>query len=225
MIAGSIEVPASCGSSTQTWYFTVRKLGKPMSADDGAPDISFGLGSARLPGTALARVGGCNGTNGASAVVVDSDGYITAAGIASDDTLNRSVIGLARWDSDGKADLNFNTDGATTFDVPDTDYSSGKAIAVNSRGQLIVAGNASSSTGNVGAILRFEKNGNLDTTFGGGRLSKGGARPEWSVVLYRRGQIRSDSSRRSIQQPERRSKQDVVPPFPRQRQRRSILRN
>jgi len=106
------------------------------------------------------------GDDGGRAVIVLDDGKILAAGSSfqggSDD------FAVWRYNTDGTPDVSFGGGAGVVF----TDFSagsdSGKAMAIQSDGKIVVAG----QTNNDCAVARYESDGSLDTGFGtGGRVT------------------------------------------------------
>lgn len=83
---------------------------------------------------------------------------------------NSTDFALVRYNSDGSLDITFDHDGKVTTDLGDSDY--GRAVAIQSNGQIVVAGNSSNDSGSDFALARYNGDGSLDTTFGiGGKTT------------------------------------------------------
>ncbi|MBI5543314.1 MAG: hypothetical protein HY901_05460, partial [Deltaproteobacteria bacterium] len=126
----------------------------------GTNDNSFGSSGRTL--TTIA-----SGPSAAYAVHVLSDDRILAAGETSNGA--RSVFALARYTAAGVLDATFGTAGKVTVDfgAPAAAY----ALAVQSDGKILLAGEATSYTGGqhlVAALVRLLPSGVLDTSFGSG---------------------------------------------------------
>ena len=121
---------------------------------DGTLDRSFGKG-----GRVVTKVGD---GNYASALVVQPDGKLVAAGAAG-----RTVIALVRYSPDGKLDPSFG-DGGTVV----TTAARGSGLAIQRDRKLVTAGTGSGRSGRgVFALARFLEDGSLDESFGrGGKL-------------------------------------------------------
>ena len=111
----------------------------------------------------------------ATAVAVQSDGKIVAAGYAETfwfDSDLTSDFALARYNADGSLDTTFDSDGKLT-----TDFFGGGgrddeaiAVAVQSDGKIVAAGYSSPNADF--ALARYNADGSLDTTFDSdGRLT------------------------------------------------------
>lgn len=108
----------------------------------------------------------------ANAVVIQADGKIVAAGLATDFS-DLDAFGLARYLDDGSLDLSFAGDGTVLTQVGDPaalfQSSEVQGIAIQSDGKLVAAGRATVLTGgasNAGfALARYNTDGSLDATF------------------------------------------------------------
>ncbi|HLO48989.1 MAG TPA: DUF4347 domain-containing protein, partial [Kamptonema sp.] len=122
---------------------------------DGSLDTSFGTG-----GKVSIDITGDNDTG--KKILIDSSGKILVAGTnwsgSNDD------FAIARFNSNGTPDTSFDTDGKVSTDIlGGTD--SGNAIALDSSGKILFAGYANNVGGNQFAVVRYNTNGSLDTTF------------------------------------------------------------
>jgi uncharacterized delta-60 repeat protein len=128
---------------------------------DGSLDISFGTG-----GKVVTPFGGYAV---ASAVAIQSDGKIVAAG--------RSLIGnvsnfaLARYNTNGSLDTTFGMGGKVVTLIGGSSFAS--AVAIQSNGKIVAAGNTRPNLGFsflYFALARYNTNGSLDTSFGSGGI-------------------------------------------------------
>ena len=134
---------------------------------DGTLDPSFGDdGSVQTAVPDLSSV---------AAVALQPDGKIVVAGTAEPIETGEFVFLLARFNANGSLDGSFGTDGMTTTDVPVTAHpqeSAGAladALALLPDGRILVGGWAfQDPNGQVAALVRYEPDGSLDTTFGDG---------------------------------------------------------
>jgi uncharacterized delta-60 repeat protein len=98
------------------------------------------------------------------ALAVQADGKVVAAGDVAGDSL------VARYLPDGSLDSSFGTGGYAETSLPQTaKFASAAAVAVQPDGKIVVAGTTGTLGTNVGpefALLRYNPNGTLDTTFG-----------------------------------------------------------
>ncbi|MBH8576028.1 DUF4347 domain-containing protein, partial [Nostocaceae cyanobacterium CENA369] len=86
-------------------------------------------------------------------VVIQNDGKILVAGVSNN---NFAVV---RYNSDGTLDTSFDTDGKVTTNLGSTDIA--YSMAVQADGKILVAG----KRGNDFALVRYNSNGSLDTSF------------------------------------------------------------
>lgn len=124
------------------------------------------------------------GDDVAQAVAIQSDGKIVVAGYSWNGVDNDFAV--ARYNSDGSLDTTFSGDGRQTTDFGADDY--GFAVALQSDGKIVVAG----SSGTNFALLRYNSNGNLDTSFDSdGRVTTdlGGIDIGYALVLQSDGRI------------------------------------
>ena len=148
--------------------FTVVRLGT-----DGKPDASFGGdGIVETPIPGEGEVTGGRSTD----VAIQPDGKIVVGGygLASTGLPPESVttFALARYTAEGELDPSFGTGGivSSRLGVGD-DF--GRSVAVAADGRLILAGTYDPNPDPLEddyapALLRFNANGGLDTTFGSG---------------------------------------------------------
>jgi len=97
-------------------------------------------------------------------VAVQGDGKIVVAGDA--ERGDHRTFAVARFNANGTPDTSFNKTGKVT-----TDFGGGKAeargVAVQSDGKIVVAGLASTDGTEKFALVRYNLDGTLDTSFGG----------------------------------------------------------
>ncbi|MEH1822030.1 MAG: putative Ig domain-containing protein, partial [Nostoc sp.] len=97
-----------------------------------------------------------------NSITVQADGKILVAGQSNNGTNNDFAI--VRYNSDGTLDTSFNTTGKVTTDFNnDDDY--GYSVTVQADGKILVAGTSYNGTNNDFAIVRYNSNGTLDTSF------------------------------------------------------------
>jgi uncharacterized delta-60 repeat protein len=121
-------------------------------------DAGFGVG-----GKVLTSFDGVS--DGATAVAVQPDGKILAAGFASNGT--NTKFAMARYNADGRLDGGFGVGGRIVTDFSSaTDFAT--SVAVQADGRIIAGGYVNGDFG----LVRYEANGALDRTFGtGGRVT------------------------------------------------------
>jgi uncharacterized delta-60 repeat protein len=108
-------------------------------------------------------------TDAGQAVVIDSQDRVVVAGIA----WNGSDYDFAvvRYTSAGELDTSFGTGGKVVTDFGfGSDY--GRAVVVDSAGRIIVAGYSDNGSDKDFAVVRYNGDGSLDTSFGtGGKVT------------------------------------------------------
>ncbi len=117
---------------------------------DGSPDMTFGS-----EGKVTTDFGGYD--YGYS-MVIQSDGTILVAGESDGD------FALARYNSDGSLDTTFSSDGKLTTDFGD--YDSGWSMTTQVDGTIIISGSANNGSNDDFALVRYNRDGSLDMTFG-----------------------------------------------------------
>ena len=130
---------------------------------DGSLDTTFGTGGKVV--TAI----GTDGT-GASALVLQPDGKLVAAGTTTSDgsTYDFTVV---RYNTNGSLDTTFGTGGEVTTPIGTGDNGV-SALVRQSDGKLVAAGYASVSGTYDLALVRYNTDGSLDSTFGtGGKVT------------------------------------------------------
>lgn len=160
---GQLYLPESALASPQPSLLTRLKA-------DGRIDASFGVGGQVA---CLAD---------SPAIAVQSDGKILAAGSVVARALpfppgNNSGFGVLRYNSDGSIDSSFGKHGGSvTSFTPALPEAAAFTLAVQTNGDIVVAGLAGQPVGNPNqpegpssfALARFTPRGQLDTTFGSG---------------------------------------------------------
>lgn len=117
---------------------------------DGSPDLSFGVnGKVTTPGV-----------DDASAVAIQLDGKIVAAG-------GYSGFELARYNTNGSLDTSFGSNGIARA-IFASNTGTAQAVRIQSDGKIIVSGFANATGPAQFALARFSTNGTLDTAFGSG---------------------------------------------------------
>jgi uncharacterized delta-60 repeat protein len=101
----------------------------------------------------------------ASALAIQPDGKIIAAGSA-DESLFTTSFALARYNTDGSLDSTFGNGGRIITYL--SSYAAVDALAIQPDGKIIAAGGAHvGPPGGSSALLRYNADGSLDSTFGG----------------------------------------------------------
>lgn len=141
-------------------------LGLWPSAALAAPgDLDTGFNGS---GTVVTDLGDAPGfADVGLSVAVDSAGRTVVAGAATPDAQD-SDFALARYAADGTLDPTFGNGGRVVTDVSEGNASA-KAILIDAAGRILVAGVSNDEVGSSAFTLaRYESDGSLDTTFGGG---------------------------------------------------------
>ena len=131
---------------------------------NGSLDTSFGIS-----GQAASVVA-------PSAVAVQSDGKILAVGANVSRlsvTGNSSGFGVVRFNPNGSIDTTFGSKGGVTTGFPTTTITGAFAVAIQSDGDIVAAGEAGNNTSQLVesfALARYLGTGRLDSTFGKGGL-------------------------------------------------------
>lgn len=120
---------------------------------DGSLDISF-------DNDGMVTTDFNNSPDKASAVVVQSDGKIVLAGFTN--TGSASDFALVRYNTDGSLDTTFDNDGKLITDFGNGDFA--YAIVIQPDTKILVGG-YTTSLFNDFALVRYNSNGSLDTTF------------------------------------------------------------
>jgi uncharacterized delta-60 repeat protein len=102
------------------------------------------------------------GFDTASAVVVQSDGRIVAAGRSF--SSSSGDFALARYNADGSLDTTFGNGGKVTTDLGGFDAAFG--VALQADGKIVAAGQGGAGGGF--ALARYNADGSLDPSFGSG---------------------------------------------------------
>jgi uncharacterized delta-60 repeat protein len=125
---------------------------------DGSLDVSFGSG-----GIVSTPIG--SGNERASALVLQPDGKLVAAGYASNGT--NDDFALVRYNPDGSLDASFGSGGKVTTAIQNgADHVN--ALLVQPDGKLVAAGFTNGPTFPDFALARYNPNGSLDSSFGSG---------------------------------------------------------
>ncbi|WP_284186858.1 cadherin domain-containing protein, partial [Zoogloea oryzae] len=123
---------------------------------DGTLDTSFGGGD----GIVTTDIGSSS-TDEAWSMVVQTDGRIVLGGTSAND------FAVVRYLADGSLDTSFSGDGKATADIAgatDTGY----GLALQSDGKLVQSGSATVGATLDFGVVRYNTDGSLDTSFGGG---------------------------------------------------------
>lgn len=100
-------------------------------------------------------------------MALQSDGKIIVVGTRWPSHLTRDQLALARYNVDGSLDSSFDVDGKLTSPVGWSDIE-GFGVAVQSDGRILVVGRIKNGSTYDFAVVRFNTDGSLDTSFGSG---------------------------------------------------------
>jgi uncharacterized delta-60 repeat protein len=123
----------------------------------GDLDTTFGMGG--IVTTSISTFDNARG------VAIQSDGKIVVAGYASDIHFNESFA-VVRYNADGSLDASFDGDGKVTT-VIGAGYDEAHAVALQSDGKIVVAGLSHINNHYSFAVVRYNADGSLDTSFDG----------------------------------------------------------
>lgn len=138
-----------------------RRFALARYSADGSLDASFGTG-----GKVTTSFFGFD--NGATGVAVQADGKIVASGWADPGGANVQFA-MARYNADGSLDAGFGTGGKVTTDFFGAN-DVGWSLLLQGDGKLVVAGLVlpSGFGTDLFGLVRYNTDGSLDTSFGGG---------------------------------------------------------
>jgi uncharacterized delta-60 repeat protein len=150
---------------------------------DGSLDSAFGVG-----GRVVTDFGSADEIWG---IALEPDGRIVAAGRTG------TNLAVARYNADGSLDPTFGVGGKVVTDLGSTEVA--RSVAIQPDGKIVVAG----QTGGDFAVVRYNADGSLDTSFGSGgvvRTDFGGGtdlartvlvEPDGKIVVAGRTQLGS----------------------------------
>ena len=102
----------------------------------------------------------------AHGVAVQPDGKIVVVGAAGNTGGVPFLFALARYTANGALDTTFNSTGKVTTAIGGA-YDEASCVAVQNDGKIVVAGSAANPLKSDFAVVRYNTNGTLDTTFNG----------------------------------------------------------
>lgn len=134
---------------------------------NGTLDSSFGgstFENPPRPGVTIIHFASLTTFN---AVAIQSDGKAVVAGSVNDGPA--SDFAVARLNLNGSLDTSFDGDGKVTTNFSNGNLDAAYDLAIQPNGKLIAVGETiAAGTGSNFGIARYNSNGSLDTTFGGG---------------------------------------------------------
>ncbi len=125
---------------------------------DGTLDTSFG-------GTGKVTTPVGSGLDRANAVAIDSQGRIVVAGPTFNGTKDNFAV--VRYRADGGLDTTFTGTGKVTTSISASGFDRANAVAIDAQGRIVVAGQTFNGADDDFALVRYNPNGTLDTTFNG----------------------------------------------------------
>ncbi|PJA07310.1 MAG: hypothetical protein COX70_07255 [Flavobacteriales bacterium CG_4_10_14_0_2_um_filter_32_8] len=125
-------------------------------AQDGSIDSTFGVN-----GIVITDINGFH--NYASSSVLQSDGKIILTGYT--DSSNYQDFAMVRYNNNGSLDNTFGVNGIVITDINGfNDVATSSAL--QSDGKILLSGYSNNSNDNDFAVVRYNTNGSLDSTFG-----------------------------------------------------------
>ena len=129
-------------------------------SQDGTVDSTFGT-NGRVMTTILEELK----RSAASDIIIQNDGKILASG--EYDNFGKDAVVLVRYNTDGSLDQTFGEDGIVKSYFNETMVLAGiNGLAFQNDGKIIVSGYSTSSTDFDLAVMRFQVDGQVDSTFG-----------------------------------------------------------
>ena len=157
-----IAVTAITSRSDEIWGMVLQSDGKIVVVgnsngqfaivrynNNGSLDTSFGTNGVATP------VAGSG-----QGVTIQSDGKIVIAGRNSND------FTVVRLNSNGTLDNDFDTDGIVTTPMGNGVFVSAWDVSIQADGKIVVVGSSFNGSDYDIAVLRYNSNGSLDTSFG-----------------------------------------------------------
>ena len=124
----------------------------------GSLDITFGTG-----GKVVTSVN--SGADKAFGVALQADGKILVAGVTTSATTGKDFV-LLRYNENGSLDAEFGGNGIVSTDVQLGSDDEARSIVLQADGKIVVAGSSDDGNQKKGAVVRYNIDGSIDTTFG-----------------------------------------------------------
>lgn len=153
-----------CRRATGRLSCTVEHLERRALLSAGSLDPSFGG-----DGTVTTDFQGAAGDRGRQ-IALQADGKILEVGWHQGFSVAEVTTSVTRFNADGSLDTSFGTGGKVTTDIAGGfAQERARAVAIQSDGKIVVAGEASLPSGDLAvAIVRYNADGTLDDKFGAG---------------------------------------------------------
>lgn len=119
-------------------------------------------------------------------MAIQSDGKIVVAGQHNTQTIGGEVhFALARYNANGTLDTSFGTGGKVTTHLGGISQGTAFAVAIQSDGKIVAAGRINTGAGENFALVRYNPNGSLDTSFGSGGIvtTNAGGSQSWAYAV------------------------------------------
>ncbi len=134
---------------------------------DGSLDTTFNA-TGTEPGIVTTSIGSID--DEAHALAIQSDGKIVVAGSSYDNTSSKYDFALVRYNTDGSLDTTFNATGTkpgtvTTPVGSDGYWDYAYALGIQYDKKILAAGSSNSGSNYDFALVRYNTDGSLDTTF------------------------------------------------------------
>ena len=153
---------ADSGSNPDFPYYSKADFALARYNADGSLDGSFGVG-----GKVITDVNS-GSLDYLRALVLQPDGKLVAAGLTAN---GKGAFGLVRYNADGSLDETFGVGGKLITNITSNTVDYPEALALQPDGKLVAAGFTGNGT-NGFALVRYNADGSLDTSFGvGGKVT------------------------------------------------------
>lgn len=167
---------ASCLALSGCMQLTIIGSPKSSSTSSSTDSTGFGNGTGIVVSGPIGLAGGIGGNefDSIAALQIDSEGRLVVGGTSNALPSQVSAAFIARYNSDGSLDTNFAgtgyvlLPGLTSFSWDGWEFSSVAALQIDSVGRIVAAGTESNNSGTEGILWRYNADGSLDTTLGGG---------------------------------------------------------
>jgi len=161
--------PRSANRSGRAWVFAVLfGLGQAAEAVGGNPDLSFG-GDGRV----ITDLTNASQRDEANDLAIQFDDKIVVVGLVVRD--GDEDVAVLRYNPDGSADQGFGQQGVVIVDFLADEDDRAEAVVLQRDGKIVVVGRAGDPGRPAGQqredflVARFNLDGTLDPTFGGGQ--------------------------------------------------------